>query len=162
MVLAQAAPAPAAVPAFRKTAVFAFACRPKAPASASPVYEYRVFLPVQPAPSQMPVRVELSKMDGVSKDRTSLSLERGNLFVFLAPGAEDGSAPMFKVNAFSGSPADAIYDFQMIFTRSRAIDQDGVPTVSISPSEGRLRITRGGVEENFAGECTPIGAGSVQ
>ena len=159
--LAQAAVPAEAIPAFRETPAFAFQCGPLPAASALPSYEYRVFLPVKPAPSQMPVRVELSKMQGV-KGMTSLRLDRGLLWVFQAPGASDDSPPMFKVNAFSGSLESDYFDFQMIFTRSLSTPKDGASTVSISPSEGRLRIKQAGVEDHFRGECTPIETGSVQ
>ena len=161
LALAQAA-WPAEPTTFRDVPSFAFACRPTDTASALPTYEYRVFLPVKPGPSQMPVRVELTKMEGVSKGMTSLSLNRGLLWVFRGPGASDDSPPLFKVNAFSGSLENDYYDFQMIFTRSVSTDQNGASTASISPSEGRLRIKRAGVEQNFRGECTHIDMGSVQ
>ena len=162
LALSQPALPPEAAPKFREAPAFAFACRPFERAAASPTYEYRVFLPEGRLPSQIPVRVELSRMKGVSKDLASLRLDRGNLWVFRGPGASDDSPPMFKVNAVSGTPPDVFYDFQMIFTRSASVDPKGASRVSISPSEGRLRITRAGAEENFRGECTSIDTGSVQ
>ena len=162
LALAQAALPGEAVPVFRKAPAFAFACRPFERAAATPTYEYRVFVPEGPLPAHMPVRVDLSRMQGVAKDMTSLSLDRGLLWVFEAPGASDGSPPMFKVNAFSGSLESDFLDFQMIFTRSLSTNKDGASTVSISPSEGRLRIKKAGVEDHFRGECTPIETGSVQ
>ena len=162
LALSQAASPSAAAPRFREAPAFAFACRPAEPASVRPTYEYRVFLPEGKLPSQIPVRVELSRMEGMAQDMTSLSLDRGNLWVFHGPGASDDSPPMFKVNAFSGSLESDFFDFQMIFTRSLSTNKDGASTVSISPSEGRLRIKKAGVEDHFRGECTPIETGSVQ
>ena len=146
-------------PVFRDAPAFAFACRPKGPASGAPTYEYRVFLPVKHFSSQIPVRVELTKMEGMSKDISSLRMERGNLWVFRGPGSGDDSPPMFKVDAFSGSATNVLYDFQMIFSRSTSTDQNGVSQVSISPSEGRLRITDADDEKTFQAECDHIAGG---
>ncbi|MFC7536997.1 hypothetical protein ACFQPG_06405 [Sphingomonas sp. GCM10030256] len=162
LMLFQAAPSAEAIPAFRDKPAFAFTCRAREGASALASYEYRVFLPVDRSRSQIPVRVELTNMEGVSKDMSSLRLDRGNLWVFHGPGSEAGKPPMFKVSAFAESLNHVLYDFQMIFRRSTSTGEHGVSQVFISPSEGRLRITKVGEEQTFPAECTHIDGGSVQ
>ena len=167
LALAQAATPAETARAFNEVPSYVFTCSPPEDAAAKATYQYRVFLPVKAdaaerKTSEFSVRVELTDIEGVQQDMTSLRLDRGNLSVFLAPGAEDASRPMFKIDAFSGSPEAVLYDFSMIFTRSVAADANGGRQVSISPSEGRLRIWKGLDEQTFRSECTHIDAGSTQ
>ena len=130
-------------PTFSDTPAFAFACRPKEQGAAGPTYEYRVFVPARHGGSGGPAKVVLSKMEGVRKDVSALTLDRGLLFVLRGPRSAEDSPPMFKVNALSGSLTDVLYDFQMMFLMS-------------GPSEGRLRITQSGEEQTFPAECDQI------